>query len=149
MLTLRPLLVLRILVVRKSRQEFLLPSVATLKISWSVNTAHEPESSFTTSPLCTTPPSYFWNFCSNSEIFKWQFVPERSRVNCSACVFDSDFRARRLVQQSTGKNVATRLRRVVEEKWSPTYVLHHGQTRVMEKRLPNGDRVSEAESKQK
>ena len=38
----------------------------------SVNTALEPESSFTMSPRSTTRPLYFWCFASNSAFFKWQ-----------------------------------------------------------------------------
>ena len=37
----------------------------------SVNTAYEPESSFTMSPRSTTRPLYFWCFASNSAFFKW------------------------------------------------------------------------------
>ena len=36
----------------------------------SVNTAHEPVSSFTTSPRNTTRPLSFWNFLSNSELLR-------------------------------------------------------------------------------
>ena len=36
----------------------------------SVNTAWDPESSFTASPRGTTRPFYFWNFMSDSEIFE-------------------------------------------------------------------------------
>ena len=38
----------------------------------SVNTAYDPESSFTISPRSTTRPLYFWCFVSNSAFFKWQ-----------------------------------------------------------------------------
>ena len=37
----------------------------------SVNTAWNPESSFTISPPSTTRPLYFWCFASNSAFFKW------------------------------------------------------------------------------
>ena len=37
----------------------------------SVNTAYEPELSFTTSPHCSTRPSHIWNFLSNSEFWSW------------------------------------------------------------------------------
>ena len=36
----------------------------------SVNTADEPESSFTMSPRTTTRPLYFWCFASNSAFFR-------------------------------------------------------------------------------
>ena len=36
----------------------------------SVNTAYDPESSFTISPHNTTRPLYFWCFVSNSAFFK-------------------------------------------------------------------------------
>ena len=38
----------------------------------SVNTAKDPESSFTISSRSTTRPLYFWCFVSNSAFFKWQ-----------------------------------------------------------------------------
>ena len=38
----------------------------------SVNTAWDPESSFTISPRSTTRPLHFWCFASNSAFFKWQ-----------------------------------------------------------------------------
>ena len=38
----------------------------------SVNTAYDPEFSFTTSPRSTTRPLYFWNCGSNSEFLRWQ-----------------------------------------------------------------------------
>ena len=36
----------------------------------SVNTAYDPESSFTISPQSTTRPLYFWGFASNLAFFK-------------------------------------------------------------------------------
>ena len=39
--------------------------------SCSVNTAYDPELSFTVSPRSTTRPLYFWRFASNSAFFKW------------------------------------------------------------------------------
>ena len=38
----------------------------------SLNTACDPESSFTISPRSTTRPLYFWNCGSNSEFLRWQ-----------------------------------------------------------------------------
>ena len=38
----------------------------------SVNTAKDPELSFTISPRRTTRPLYFWCFASNSAFFRWQ-----------------------------------------------------------------------------
>ena len=38
----------------------------------SVNTAYEPESSFTVSPRSTTLPLYFWYWGSSSEFLRWQ-----------------------------------------------------------------------------
>ena len=40
--------------------------------SFSVNTAYEPESSFTMSPRSTTLPLYFWYWGSSSEFSRWQ-----------------------------------------------------------------------------
>ena len=39
---------------------------------WSVNTACDPESSFTMSPRSTTLPLHFWNWGFSSEFLRWQ-----------------------------------------------------------------------------
>ena len=39
----------------------------------SVNTAYDPESSFTMSPRSTTLPSCFWYWGSSSEFWRWQW----------------------------------------------------------------------------
>ena len=54
--------VLRIQVVVKSCPWHLRPSFWDADDPCSVNTAHEPESSFTMSPRSTTPPSYVWHW---------------------------------------------------------------------------------------
>ena len=38
----------------------------------SVNTAYDPESSFTMSPRSTTLPLYFWSWGTNSKFLRWQ-----------------------------------------------------------------------------
>ena len=46
---------------------------------WTVNTAYDPESSFTKSPRSTTRPLYFWCFASDSAFFKWQMSSSEPR----------------------------------------------------------------------
>ena len=50
----------------------------------SVNTAREPESSFTMSPLSAGWPLYFWNFGSyNTAFFEVSDVHQRCKMDCS------------------------------------------------------------------
>ena len=63
--TLHHLLVLRVLGSLEITHRTLAAVLCDAEDPCSVNTAHEPESSFTVSPRCTTRPLYVWNFLSN------------------------------------------------------------------------------------
>ena len=63
--TLHHLLVLRVLGSLEITHRTLAAVLCDAEDPCSVNTAHEPESSFTVSPRCTSRPLYVWNFLSN------------------------------------------------------------------------------------
>ena len=55
----------------------------------SVNTAQDPDSSFTISPRSTTRPLYFWCFVSNWAFFKWHMSISEAKWTAAPVVLAS------------------------------------------------------------
>ena len=83
---LRQLLVLRIVTIWKWYPWLLLQSTDD---HCSVNTAYEPESSFTISSRSTTRSLYFWCFASNSAFFKWHMPISEAKWTFATFVLTS------------------------------------------------------------